>query len=108
MGSHEHDDHDHGHEGGPGHVSGSGEVQHIHPDPTSFIRKWIFSTDHKVIAKQFLWLGLMFLLVGGTMAMMIRWQLANPGQKFPLIGSFVFANSDGVSARAYRIQFETR
>ena len=29
--------------------------QHIHPEPTSFIRKYVFSTDHKVIAKQFLW-----------------------------------------------------
>jgi cytochrome c oxidase subunit 1 len=97
------DSHDHGHhEEGPGHVSIAGEVQHIHPDPTSFWRRYVFSTDHKVIAKQFLWLGLMFLLVGGTMAMMIRWQLAHPGEKFPILGTFVFANSDGVvSPSAY-------
>src|SRR5256885_13555630 len=81
---------------------GHHEEQHIHPEPTTFLRKYVFSTDHKVIAKQFLWLGLSFLLVGGTMAMMIRWQLAHPGEKFPLIGSFVFANSDGVvSPSAY-------
>src|SRR5437660_5351516 len=32
------------------------------------------SIDHKVIAKQFLWAGLLFLLLGGTLAMLIRWQ----------------------------------
>ncbi len=40
----------------------------------------IFSRDHKVIARQFLWLGLAFLAVGGLMAMMMRWSLAYPGR----------------------------
>jgi cytochrome c oxidase subunit 1 len=40
----------------------------------------IFSRDHKVIARQFLWLGLAFLLVGGLMAMVMRWSLAYPGR----------------------------
>ena len=39
----------------------------------------VFSTDHKVIGRQFLFLGLAFLAVGGFMAMLIRWQLARPG-----------------------------
>ena len=91
--THEHEHHDH-------------EEQHIHPEPTSFIRKYVFSMDHKVIAKQFLWLGLSFLLVGGTMAMMIRWQLAFPGKPFPLIGKLIFVNSDGVvSPAAYTSLF---
>ena len=92
MESHEHDqDHD---------------EQHIHPEPTSFIRKYIFSMDHKVIAKQFIWLGLSFLFLGGTMAMMIRWQLANPGVPFPVIGKWVFAGSNGiVSPAAYTSLF---
>ena len=32
----------------------------------SFLRKYIFSTDHKVIAIQFLFLTLFFLMVGGS------------------------------------------
>ena len=36
--------------------------------------------DHKVIARQFLWLGLSFLLVGGLMALVMRWSLAYPGR----------------------------
>jgi cytochrome c oxidase subunit 1 len=92
------------HEHGP---SGDGhEEQHIHPEPTSFLRRYVFSTDHKVIAKQFIWLGLIFLLVGGTMAIMIRWQLANPGEPFPILGRLVFGGSDGiVSPAAYTSLF---
>ncbi|MEX0690803.1 MAG: cbb3-type cytochrome c oxidase subunit I [Gemmatimonadales bacterium] len=49
----------------------------------SFVRKYIFSTDHKIIGIQFLFMSLFFLLVGGLMAMMIRWQLGYPGQPLP-------------------------
>src|SRR6185369_14383437 len=88
-----------------GHDEGHDE-DHIHPEPTSFIRKYVFSTDHKVIAKQFIWLGLIFMAVGGTMAMMIRWQLAYPGEPFPIIGKPIFSNSGGiVSPAAYTSLF---
>src|SRR5579871_4095391 len=55
-----------------------------------------FSRDHKVIAKQFLALGLAFLAVGGFMAMLIRWQLAHPGKEVPVVGQLVFPRSGGV------------
>ncbi|HEY3233802.1 MAG TPA: cbb3-type cytochrome c oxidase subunit I, partial [Polyangiaceae bacterium] len=61
-------------------------LQPIHEAPTSFITKYVFSTDHKVIAKQFLWAGLLFLAFGGTLAMMIRWQWGYPGQPMPGFG----------------------
>jgi cytochrome c oxidase subunit 1 len=53
----------------------------------------IFSRDHKVIARQFLWLGLVFLLVGGLMAMVMRWSLAYPGRPLPLFGYVVSPSS---------------
>src|SRR5215831_17390140 len=56
----------------------------------------VFSTDHKVIAKQFLFLGLAFLAVGGFLAMLIRWQLASPGQPVPVVGRLLFGPSGGV------------
>jgi cytochrome c oxidase subunit 1 len=43
----------------------------------------LFSRDHKVIARQFLWLGLVFLLVGGALALVIRMQLSRPGVVAP-------------------------
>ena len=60
-------------------------TDHIHPEPTTFLSKHVFSTDHKVIAKQFMWFGLIWLGIGGIMAMMIRWQLANPAIKGNMI-----------------------
>ena len=70
--------------------------QHIHPEPTSFVAKYLISKDHKVIAKQFLWMGLFFLAVGGVMAMMIRWQIAHPGTAFPVLGDLIWPQNNGV------------
>jgi cytochrome c oxidase subunit I len=56
---------------------------HGHADDRSFIRKYIFSTDHKIIGIQFLLMSLFFLLVGGVLAMMMRWQLGFPGKAMP-------------------------
>jgi cytochrome c oxidase subunit 1 len=50
-------------------------VGHDHP---SFLRKYVFSTDHKVIGIQFLFMSLLFLVLGGVLAMVMRWQLAFP------------------------------
>lgn len=46
----------------------------------------VFSRDHKVIARQFLWLGLVMLAVGGALAVVIRLNLAHPGLRVPLYG----------------------
>ncbi|MFA7613998.1 MAG: cbb3-type cytochrome c oxidase subunit I, partial [Candidatus Caldatribacteriota bacterium] len=70
--------------------------QHIHDEPKTFWSKYIVSYDHKVIGKQFLWFGIFFLLVGGLMALMIRWALAFPGEPFPIIGGLMFPHTGGV------------
>ncbi len=70
--------------------------QDIHDAPTTFLSKYVFSFDHKVIAKQFLWYGIAFLGIGGMMALLIRWTLAFPGEPFPIIGDILFPNSGGV------------
>ncbi|MDO9184028.1 MAG: cbb3-type cytochrome c oxidase subunit I [Bacteriovorax sp.] len=70
--------------------------QHIHDAPTTFLSKYVISFDHKVIGKQFLWYGILFLGIGGMMALMIRWTLAFPGEPFPVVGHFLFPNTNGV------------
>jgi cytochrome c oxidase subunit 1 len=66
----------------------------------------LFSRDHKVIARQFLFLGLAFLAVGGFMAMLIRWQMAHPGQPVPVVGRALFGASGGlISPAAYTSLF---
>ncbi len=44
------------------------EAVHRHPAPTGFIRKYIFSLDHKVIGIQYIMLALAAVLVGMTMS----------------------------------------
>jgi cytochrome c oxidase subunit 1 len=70
--------------------------QEIHDAPKTFLSKYVFSFDHKVIGKQFLWYGIAFLGLGGMMAMMIRWTLAFPGEPFPIFGHFLFPATNGV------------
>ena len=64
-------------------VAATSHVAHAHHDDRSFLRKYIFSTDHKIIGIQFLFVSLFFLLVGGLLAMQMRWQLAFPGKPMP-------------------------
>ena len=58
--------------------------QHLHRDDRTFIRRYIFSTDHKIIGIQFLLMSLIFLLAGGALAMLMRWQLGFPGRPLPI------------------------
>ena len=52
-------------------------------------RKYIFSTDHKVIGIQYGLCGLVFLFFGFCLMMLMRWQLAYPGQALPVIGKWL-------------------
>src|SRR5713226_10401972 len=56
---------------------------HAHHAELSFWRTYIFSTDHKMIGRQFLFLGLFMLVIGGLLAMTMRWQLAWPETAVP-------------------------
>src|SRR5262249_7186264 len=68
---------------------------HEHHD-LGFVRTYIFSTDHKMIARQFLFLGLFMLLIGGFLAMLIRWELGWPETQVPVVGRWFFSETEGV------------
>ncbi len=59
---------------------------HGHAHSPGFVQTYLFSTDHKMIAKQFLWLGLIMMIFGGLFALMVRWQLAWPETAVPGFG----------------------
>jgi cytochrome c oxidase subunit I len=63
------------------------EVHHdehgVHHHKQSFITKYIFSQDHKTIAKQFLITGMIWAIIGGLMSVLFRLQLGYPDQTFP-------------------------
>ena len=51
-----------------------------------FVRTYVFSTDHKMIGRQFLFMGLIMMVLGGVLAMLVRWQLAWPETAVPGLG----------------------
>ena len=71
-----------------------------------FLRRYVFSIDHKVIGLQFLFSALIWLLVGGALAMAIRWQMAWPWTRIPIIGSWLFQSEGGqISPEFYTMLF---
>lgn len=66
IAGHHHHDEDHGH--------------HHHE---TFISKYVFSMDHKMIAKQFLITGIVWAILGGLMSVLFRLQLGYPDTTFP-------------------------
>jgi len=66
-------------------VSHSHAEAHAHHE-LSFLRKYIFSEDHKIIGIQFLFSGLIFFLIGGILALLVRLQVGYPTGTIPLIG----------------------
>ncbi|MGE0556396.1 MAG: cbb3-type cytochrome c oxidase subunit I, partial [Gemmatimonadales bacterium] len=60
---------------------------HAHADHgPQGILKYLWSTDHKIIAQQYLWTGIAMAVIGGFMAYVFRMQLAFPGQPVPGFG----------------------
>jgi cytochrome c oxidase subunit 1 len=51
----------------------------------TFITKYIFCQDHKIIAKQFLITGMLMGIVGMVMSLLFRLQLSNPGESFAIL-----------------------
>src|ERR1044072_4905697 len=62
---------------------------HAHHHEPSFMRKYIFSTDHKAIGIQYGITALFFLLFGYLLLAGIRWQIANPNHPMPVIGGLL-------------------
>jgi len=62
------------------------EVVHAHAAPQGFIRKYIFSLDHKVIGIQYFFLALTAVWVGMILSLFMRIHLIWPDANLPLIG----------------------
>jgi cytochrome c oxidase subunit 1 len=85
-----HDVHTHDHDG------------HHHHHET-FITKYIFSQDHKMIAKQFLVTGIIWAILGGLMSVLFRIQLGYPDSSFPFLETLLgkWAKGGHITAEAY-------
>ena len=75
---------------------------HHHGDKyqSNFITHYIFSQDHKVIAKQFLITGMFWAIIGGLMSLIFRLQLGFPEESLawlkPLLGKWINVNEAGI------------
>ena len=64
-------EHDHAH-----------DHDHAHHHKDTFITKYIFSIDHKMIAKQYLITGIIMGIIGVVMSLLFRMQIAWPEESF--------------------------
>lgn len=59
-----------------------GVADHIHPEPQTFVRKYIFSIDHKIIGIQYIITSFIFMVLSGLLAEIIRVQLLHGDGRF--------------------------
>src|SRR5438445_2518941 len=79
-------------------------AEHHHPE-LDFIRKYIFSTDHKIIGIQFLFTSIIFLGVGGILALLVRIQLAWPHAEIPFMRNWFLDNGGRMPETFYNMLF---
>ena len=76
---------------------------HVHHHKETFISKYVFSMDHKTIAKQFLITGMIWAIIGGLMSVLFRLQLGYPDQTFPWLEDILgrWAKGGKITAESY-------
>lgn len=79
------------------------DEHHVHHHKETFITKYVFSQDHKMIAKQFLITGMAWAIIGGLMSVLFRLQLGYPDQTFPFLEDILgrWAKGGKISAESY-------
>ncbi|HXH98915.1 MAG TPA: cbb3-type cytochrome c oxidase subunit I, partial [Sphingobacteriaceae bacterium] len=73
------------------HQTGTHDAAHAHEHHhhETFITKYVFSQDHKMIAKQFLITGMIWAIIGGLFSVLFRLQLGYPESTFPWLEDFL-------------------
>ena len=79
------------------------DEHHVHHHKDTFITKYVFSQDHKMIARQFLITGMAWAVIGGLMSVLFRLQLGYPDQAFPILEDLLgrWAPGGKISAESY-------
>ena len=77
---------------------------HAHHEP-GFLGKYLFSQDHKIIGIQFLFTSIIFLGVGGILALLVRIQLAWPHAEIPFLREYFLDNGGRISETTYNMFF---
>jgi cytochrome c oxidase subunit I len=79
------------------------DEHHVHHHKETFITKYVFSQDHKMIAKQFLITGIFWAILGALMSVLFRLQLGYPESSFPILEDILgrWAKGGRISAEFY-------
>jgi cytochrome c oxidase subunit 1 len=79
------------------------EEGHEHHHKATFLNTYVFSQDHKYIAKQFLVTGIIMAFIAMSLSILFRIQLAYPDKSFPLLETLLgrFAPGGRLSADFY-------
>src|ERR1700676_721451 len=77
---------------------------HAHPE-LSFVRKYVFSEDHKIIGIQFLFTSIIFLGIRRMLALLVRIQLSWPHAEIPIIRDFFVESGGRITEQAYNMFF---
>lgn len=82
---------------------GHDDHHHEHHHHETFITKYVFSQDHKMIAKQFLITGMVWAVLGGLMSVLFRLQLGYPDATFPWLEDILgkWAKGGRITPEAY-------
>src|SRR3979409_849867 len=84
------------------------EEVHRHEPPSSFIRKYIFSLDHKVIGIQYILLALTAVVFGLVMSVLMRMNLSWTGTNWPILATlFPTGAPGGVMSDAFYLSLVT-
>src|ERR1700686_3898454 len=84
------------------------EVVHRHEPQKGFIRRYIFSLDHKVIVIQYILLALTAVVVGLVMSVLMRMNLQWPGTSWPILGTlFPTGAPNGVMSPEFYLSLVT-
>jgi cytochrome c oxidase subunit 1 len=75
----------------------------VHHHKETFITKYVFSQDHKMICKQFLITGIIWAILGGLMSVLFRLQLGYPDSTFPFLEDILgkWAKGGKIQPEAY-------
>src|SRR5271165_4800489 len=74
---------------------GHAQQPHNHAPPQGFVRKYVLSTDHKVIGKQYFSLALVAVFIGMGLSWLMRVHLVWPNARIPGLALLSAAGAPG-------------
>lgn len=78
--------------------SHASDAHHDHGAPSGFVKRWLYSTNHKDIGTMYIIFAIVAAFIGGAMSIYMRMELMNPGVQYMEDGHMwnVFTTAHGL------------